>query len=98
MIAKTTVQIGVLVFSGLLRALFCFSNDNPFLHKEKNDAQRRMRWSREFPQVKKETKGARRRRVHNIRGGRENNVRYMTKKEIKKYGDAIIAMGGKISE
>ena len=40
MIAKTTVQIGVLVFSGLLRALFCFSIDNPFLHKEKNDAQR----------------------------------------------------------
>ncbi len=36
--------------------------------------------------------------VHNIKGGRGNNVRYMTKKEIKKYGKAVIAMGGKISE
>ena len=87
-----------LFFRGSYEPSFCFSNDNPFLHKEKNDAQRRMRWSREFPQVKKETERARRRRVHNIRGSRENNVRYMTKKEIKKYGDAIIAMGGKISE
>lgn len=36
--------------------------------------------------------------VHNIRGGRENNVRYMTKKEIKKYGEAVIGMGGKVRE
>ena len=36
--------------------------------------------------------------VHNIRGGRENNVRYMTKKEIKKYGQAVIEMGGRVSE
>lgn len=36
--------------------------------------------------------------VHNIYGGRENNVRYMTKKEIKKYGKAVIAMGGKTYE
>ena len=33
--------------------------------------------------------------VHNIRGGRLNNVRYMTDKEIKKYGKAITLMGGR---
>ena len=36
--------------------------------------------------------------VHNIRGGRENNIRYMTKKEIKKYGKAIEKMGGRVRE
>ena len=34
--------------------------------------------------------------VHNLRGGRGANVRYMTKKEIRKYGAAIIAMGGRV--
>lgn len=32
--------------------------------------------------------------VHNHKGGRENNVRKMTVKEIKKYGRAIRKMGG----
>lgn len=36
--------------------------------------------------------------VHIIKGGRGNNTRYMTKKEIKKYGKYIKFMGGKISE
>lgn len=36
--------------------------------------------------------------VHNMRGGRGSNVRYMTKKEIKKYGRAIVAMGGRLRE
>lgn len=36
--------------------------------------------------------------VHNYRGGRQNNVRYMTKKEKKKYKKYIIFMGGKLSE
>lgn len=36
--------------------------------------------------------------VHNINGGREANVRYMTLKEIKKYGKAIEGMGGKVRE
>lgn len=36
--------------------------------------------------------------VHNWRGGRNSNVRYMTKKEIKKYGKAIVLMGGKLHE
>ena len=36
--------------------------------------------------------------VHHINGGRENNVRYMTGKEIKKYGEAVIEMGGRVSE
>lgn len=34
--------------------------------------------------------------VHNIRGGRGNNVRYMTKKEIKKYGALVIKLGGAV--
>jgi hypothetical protein len=33
--------------------------------------------------------------VHHIKGGRDNNVRYMTQKEINKYGRAILEMGGK---
>ena len=33
--------------------------------------------------------------VHNKKGGRNNNVRPMTKKEIKKYGKAIEKMGGR---
>ena len=33
--------------------------------------------------------------VHNHKGGRENNVRYMTPKEKKKYRKIIIAMGGR---
>lgn len=33
--------------------------------------------------------------VHNIHGGRENNVRYMTKKEIKLYGSIITKIGGR---
>lgn len=36
--------------------------------------------------------------VHNIRGGRENNVRYMTKKEIKKYGHIMRRLGVKVRE
>lgn len=36
--------------------------------------------------------------VHNINGGREANVRYMTLKEIKEYGKAIEGMGGKVRE
>lgn len=36
--------------------------------------------------------------VHNDRGGRNSNVRYMTKKEIRKYGKYIIAMGGLTNE
>ena len=36
--------------------------------------------------------------VHHWKGGRNANVRYMTKKEIKKYGSAITQMGGKIYE
>ena len=34
--------------------------------------------------------------VHNMRGGRENNVRYMTQKEIKHYGSAVVLMGGRV--
>ena len=33
--------------------------------------------------------------VHNYRGGRNNNVRYMTRKEAKKYGEAVARMGEK---
>lgn len=36
--------------------------------------------------------------VHTIKGGRGNNTRYMTKKEIKKYGKYIKFMGGKTNE
>ena len=35
--------------------------------------------------------------VHNVKGGRGNNVRYMTPKEIKKYGNLITKLGGKVS-
>lgn len=35
--------------------------------------------------------------VHNVKGGWGNNVRYMTTKEIKKYGDIVIKLGGKVS-
>ncbi|MBR4711741.1 MAG: hypothetical protein IKP10_06875 [Clostridia bacterium] len=34
--------------------------------------------------------------VHNWHRGRENNTRYMTKKEIKIYGKAVLAIGGKL--
>lgn len=36
--------------------------------------------------------------VHIIRGGRNSNTRYMTKKEIKKYGKYIEFIGGKTVE
>jgi hypothetical protein len=36
--------------------------------------------------------------VHIIKGGRGNNTRYMTKKEIKKYGKYIEFMGGRTIE
>jgi len=36
--------------------------------------------------------------VHNLRGGRGNNVRYLTIREKKKYGTAIELMGGVLSE
>lgn len=36
--------------------------------------------------------------IHHIRGGRESNVHYLTKKDIKLYGKIILAMGGKIRE
>lgn len=36
--------------------------------------------------------------VHNNFGGRENNVRYMTKKEKKLYGKYISFMGGRMEE
>lgn len=35
--------------------------------------------------------------VHNVKGGRGNNVRYLTSREIKKYGDLIVKLGGKVS-
>lgn len=35
--------------------------------------------------------------VHNVKGGRGNNVRYMTSREIKKYGSLIVKLGGKVS-
>ena len=35
--------------------------------------------------------------VHNFRGGPGNNVRYMTSREIKKYGNLVIKLGGKVS-
>lgn len=35
--------------------------------------------------------------VHSIKGGRENNVRYMTSREIKKYGSLVVKLGGKLS-
>lgn len=35
--------------------------------------------------------------VHNIKGGRGNNVRYMTSREIKKYGALVTKLGGKVS-
>jgi hypothetical protein len=35
--------------------------------------------------------------VHNVKGGWGNNVRYMTKREIKKYGNLVIKLGGKVS-
>lgn len=35
--------------------------------------------------------------VHNVKGGRGNNVRYLTAKEIKKYGNLIVKLGGKVS-
>lgn len=35
--------------------------------------------------------------IHHWQGGRQANVRYLTAKEIKKYGKAIIKMGGKLN-
>ena len=36
--------------------------------------------------------------IHTSKGGRENNTRYLTKKEIKLFGEYIKYIGGKISE
>lgn len=36
--------------------------------------------------------------IHHWRGGRLNNVHYLTKKDIKQYGAAIIQMGGRLYE
>lgn len=36
--------------------------------------------------------------IHTSKGGRENNMRYLTKKEIKLFGEYIKYIGGKISE
>ncbi len=36
--------------------------------------------------------------VHHMRGGRGNNVRLMADKEIKKYGKAILEIGGKLRD
>ena len=36
--------------------------------------------------------------VHNHKGGRSNNVRYINKREIKKYGSVLSKMGGVIVE
>ena len=35
--------------------------------------------------------------IHNVKGGWGNNVRYLTPKEIKKYGNLIVKLGGKVS-
>lgn len=35
--------------------------------------------------------------VHNVKGGWGNNVRYLTSREIKKYGNLIAKLGGKVS-
>ena len=35
--------------------------------------------------------------IHSIKGGRNNNVRYLTSREIKKYGNLIVKLGGKVS-
>lgn len=35
--------------------------------------------------------------VHNVKGGWGNNVRYLTNREIKKYGNLIVKLGGKVS-
>ena len=35
--------------------------------------------------------------VHNVKGGWGNNVRYLTSREIKKYGNLITKLGGKVS-
>ena len=36
--------------------------------------------------------------THIAKGGRENDTRYLTKKEIKKYGDYLHFIGGMLSE
>lgn len=36
--------------------------------------------------------------IHHWRGGRLNNVHYLTKKDIKKYGSIITQLGGKLYE
>lgn len=35
--------------------------------------------------------------IHFSNGGRENNVRYLNKKEIKRYGDIVVRIGGKVN-
>lgn len=35
--------------------------------------------------------------IHHTKGGRGNNVRYLTKKEQKKYGNLVVKIGGKLS-
>ena len=35
--------------------------------------------------------------VHNVKGGWGNNVRYMTRREIKAYGNLVTKLGGKVS-
>ena len=35
--------------------------------------------------------------MHSIKGGRDNNVRYLTSREIKKYGNLVTKLGGKVS-
>ena len=36
--------------------------------------------------------------IHFVKGGRDNNVRYLNQKEIKKYGKIIVELGGKLYE
>lgn len=36
--------------------------------------------------------------IHHWRGGRANNVHYLTKKDIKKYGNVITQIGGSLYE
>lgn len=35
--------------------------------------------------------------IHNVKGGWGNNVRYLTPREIKKYGALIVKLGGRVS-
>ena len=36
--------------------------------------------------------------IHHWRGGRDNNVHYLSKKDIKQFGKTIESLGGKLRE